>query len=69
MSTWGWMAAMTAGVSRRHAILAHKNSLYTVEDLGSANGTFVNGQRLAPQTPTPIEQRRRAQVRHAADPR
>jgi len=26
-----------------------------VEDLGSANGTFVNGRRLAPQTPTAIE--------------
>lgn len=40
-----------AGVSRRHAILAHTNGAYTIEDLDSANGTFVNGQRLAPQTP------------------
>jgi pSer/pThr/pTyr-binding forkhead associated (FHA) protein len=44
-----------AGVSRRHAILAHNQNVYTVEDLGSSNGTFVNGQRLAPQTPTTIE--------------
>ena len=44
-----------AGVSRRHAILAHKKAVYTVEDLGSSNGTFVNGRRLAPQTPTSIE--------------
>jgi pSer/pThr/pTyr-binding forkhead associated (FHA) protein len=44
-----------AGVSRRHAILAHKNNVYTVEDLGSSNGTFVNGRRLPPQTPTTIE--------------
>jgi hypothetical protein len=44
-----------AGVSRRHAILAHKQDAYTVEDLGSANGTFVNGRRLAPQTPTTIK--------------
>jgi len=44
-----------AGVSRRHAILAHHQDIYTIEDLGSANGTFVNGRRLAPQTPTPIE--------------
>jgi hypothetical protein len=36
-----------AGVSRRHAILAHHNGIYTIEDLGSANGTFVNGKRLA----------------------
>jgi hypothetical protein len=44
-----------AGVSRRHAILAHKNNVYTIEDLGSANGTFVNGRRLAPQTAARIE--------------
>src|SRR5262245_61785605 len=40
-----------AGVSRRHAILAHTGEAYTIEDLGSANGTFVNGRRLAAQTP------------------
>jgi pSer/pThr/pTyr-binding forkhead associated (FHA) protein len=37
-----------AGVSRRHAILAYRNGEYSVEDLGSANGTFVNGKRLEP---------------------
>jgi pSer/pThr/pTyr-binding forkhead associated (FHA) protein len=44
-----------AGVSRRHAILAHKQDVYTIEDLGSSNGTFVNGRRLDPQTPAPIK--------------
>jgi len=44
-----------AGVSRRHAILAYKQDIYTIEDLGSSNGTFVNGLRLAPQTPTRIK--------------
>ena len=43
-----------AGVSRRHAILSYKGNVYFVEDLGSGNGTFVNGQRLGPQTPTPL---------------
>lgn len=43
-----------AGVSRRHAILSHKEGTYLVEDLGSANGTFVNGKRLTPQTLCPI---------------
>ncbi len=38
-----------AGISRRHAILAHRDNGYVIEDLGSANGTFVNGRRLAPQ--------------------
>jgi hypothetical protein len=43
-----------AGVSRRHAILSNRNGAYIVEDLGSANGTFVNGRRLAPQTAVQI---------------
>src|ERR1044071_3546358 len=43
-----------AGVSRRHAILSHKDGVYCVEDLGSANGTFVNGRQLAPQTATSL---------------
>lgn len=41
-----------AGVSRRHAILSWKNGAYLVEDLGSANGTALNGRSLAPQAPT-----------------
>jgi hypothetical protein len=41
-----------AGVSRKHAILAYDNGAYTIEDLDSANGTFVNGKRLSPQTTT-----------------
>ena len=34
------------GVSRRHARLLQHEDSYQVEDLGSSNGTFVNGQRL-----------------------
>lgn len=41
-----------AGVSRRHAILSYANGVYMIEDLGSANGSFVNDQRLNPQRPT-----------------
>jgi serine phosphatase RsbU (regulator of sigma subunit) len=33
-------------VSRRHAQLVRKGETWTVEDLGSANGTFHNGRRL-----------------------
>lgn len=43
-----------AGVSRRHAIIGVSADGFTVEDLGSANGTFINGRRLQPEAPTPI---------------
>ena len=45
-----------AGVSRRHAILAYNNGIYTVEDLSSSNGTFVNGQRLPAQQAMRLKQ-------------
>ncbi|RME87555.1 MAG: FHA domain-containing protein, partial [Anaerolineae bacterium] len=35
-----------AEVSRRHARLTFQGGKYVLEDLGSTNGTFVNGQRL-----------------------
>ncbi len=45
---------LDAGVSRRHArIIAHESS-YLVEDLASANGTFLNGVRLQIQRPVPL---------------
>jgi predicted component of type VI protein secretion system len=34
-------------VSRRHARLLAQGGGYTVEDLGSTNGTFVNGERIS----------------------
>ncbi|MCU0519769.1 MAG: FHA domain-containing protein [Anaerolineae bacterium] len=35
------------GVSRKHARLAVQGGQFAIEDLGSVNGTFVNGVRLA----------------------
>ena len=36
-------------VSRRHAKLERRGGrLYLVEDLGTTNGTFVNGERISP---------------------
>ena len=33
-------------VSRRHAELVREASAYTIRDLGSLNGTFVNKRRI-----------------------
>lgn len=36
------------GVSRRHAQIVREDGLVHLEDLGSSNGTFVNGVQLQP---------------------
>ena len=38
------------GVSRRHARIVRQENAVIVEDLGSINGTFINGQKLASYT-------------------
>ena len=40
------VAISDAEVSRKHARLNFQGGKYVIEDLGSTNGTFVNGQRL-----------------------
>ena len=40
--------AYAAGVSRLHAILKRMGSRVVIMDLGSANGTYLNGRRLGP---------------------
>ncbi len=37
-------------VSRRHAHVLRREGQFTVEDLGSTNGTFVNGVRVSTET-------------------
>lgn len=41
-------------VSRRHALLEHDGERWLIVDRGSNNGTFVDGQRLSPEAPTPL---------------
>jgi pSer/pThr/pTyr-binding forkhead associated (FHA) protein len=43
------------GVSRMHAKLLFNGGQYLVEDENSTNFTFVNRQKLAPKTPTPVK--------------
>jgi pSer/pThr/pTyr-binding forkhead associated (FHA) protein len=40
-----------AGVSRQHSRLLLKDRQWFVEDLGSTNGTFVNGIKIAANQP------------------
>jgi len=42
--------AYAAGVSRLHAVIRRNGAAIAFMDLGSANGTFVNGNRLTPNT-------------------
>jgi predicted component of type VI protein secretion system len=45
-----------AEISRKHARMSQQENTYTIEDLGSTNGTFVNGVRLtAPHALRPGE--------------
>ena len=43
-------------VSRKHAQLECSESKLEITDLGSANGTLLNGKPMAPNTPTPLAQ-------------
>ena len=45
---------LEGGVSRRHARVHKQKTQFFIEDLGSANGTFLNGQRLTPYLPHPL---------------
>lgn len=42
------------GVSRRHAHIAYEDGQFTLEDLNSVNGTFVNGVRVPSGERSPI---------------
>lgn len=43
--------AMEKGVSRIHAAIDRSDETLTLVDMGSSNGTHLNGQRLMPEQP------------------
>jgi pSer/pThr/pTyr-binding forkhead associated (FHA) protein len=43
------------GVSRMHASIRTQNEKLNIRDLGSSNGTRLNGEKLTPQIPYPIQ--------------
>ena len=55
---------LEGGVSRRHCKIHQRDSNYLVEDVGSANGTFLNGSRLTPYLPHVLKDGDRLQVGH-----
>jgi pSer/pThr/pTyr-binding forkhead associated (FHA) protein len=46
--------AYSQGVSRLHASFKIFNQRVTITDLGSSNGTRVNGQRIMPNVEYPL---------------
>lgn len=55
---------LEGGVSRRHCKISYREGKCFVEDLGSANGTFLNGKRLAPYLPHVLEDGDELQLGH-----
>ncbi len=43
------------GVSRTHALLRFADDKITLTDLNSANGTFLNTKKIAPNDPQPLK--------------
>jgi pSer/pThr/pTyr-binding forkhead associated (FHA) protein len=40
--------AIDLGVSRVHMVMQYKDGKFMIEDLGSVNGTFLNGRSIRP---------------------
>jgi pSer/pThr/pTyr-binding forkhead associated (FHA) protein len=53
------IAVLQTSVSRRHAELRYdlESDSWTISDLGSRNGTFIEGKRLTAMTPHPLGDR------------
>ena len=52
-------------VSRVHCKIVRQNGSYFVVDMGSSNGTYVNGKRIHPNVPEPISDRSQLRIANA----
>jgi hypothetical protein len=51
------MGASSLGVSRQHAVIRCSAGRWTIEDMGSTNGTYLNESPLAAHTATALQDR------------
>jgi pSer/pThr/pTyr-binding forkhead associated (FHA) protein len=49
------LGGMEKGVSRKHAVIHRSGDGFSVEDMGSTNGTYVNKKRISPHVPEVIK--------------
>lgn len=49
------LGGMESGVSRKHAVVHRAGASFTIEDMGSTNGTYVNKKRIQPHAPQAIK--------------
>ncbi len=49
------LGGMEKGVSRKHAVIHRSGADYTVEDMASTNGTYINKKRIQPHAPQAIK--------------
>jgi len=49
------LGGMEKGVSRKHAVIHRAGAAYTVEDMGSTNGTYINKKKIQPHAPQTIK--------------
>lgn len=56
------VVSLSPAISRAHCRITPNNGLLTIEDLGSANGTFVNGARVAKGAPVELREGERLRL-------
>ena len=49
-----YVMATQIGISRYHMKIDREGETFTISDLNSTNGTYINGERLAPHLPRTV---------------